>query len=50
MKAVFAAVLGVAVVVSAGSARAQDDNAKKIVGVWEVTKSGSDYKSNKNDT
>jgi uncharacterized protein (TIGR03066 family) len=42
MRAVFAAVLGVLVIVVGGNARAQDDNAKKIVGVWEVTKSGSE--------
>ena len=42
MKSVFAALLGVAIVVFAGNVQAQDDNAKKIVGIWEVTKSGSD--------
>lgn len=42
MKSVFATLLGVAIVVFAGHAQAQDDNAKKIVGKWEVTKSGSD--------
>lgn len=42
MKAVFAAALGVCVLVLAGQANAQDDNAKKIVGTWEVTRSGSD--------
>jgi uncharacterized protein (TIGR03066 family) len=42
MKALCAAVLGVCVVVSAGSARPDDDNAKKIIGVWEVTKSSGD--------
>jgi uncharacterized protein (TIGR03066 family) len=42
MKAVFAALLGVAVVVFAGTAQAQDENAKKIVGVWEVAKAGGD--------
>ena len=42
MKSVFATLLGVAIVVFAGTAQAQDDNAKKIVGKWEVTKSGSD--------
>lgn len=42
MKPVFASVLGVLLIVVAGHARAQDDNAKKIVGVWEVTKSGSE--------
>jgi uncharacterized protein (TIGR03066 family) len=42
MKALCAAVLGLSVVVFAGTARAEDDNAKKIVGVWEVTKSDSE--------
>lgn len=40
MKAICAAVLGVAVVVSAGSVRA--DDAAKLVGKWEVTKSGGE--------
>jgi uncharacterized protein (TIGR03066 family) len=38
MRTLSAAVLGAAVVFAAGTARAQDDTAKKIVGVWEVTK------------
>jgi uncharacterized protein (TIGR03066 family) len=42
MKALSAAVLGVAIVAFAGTARAQDDYAKKIVGNWELTKAGSD--------
>jgi uncharacterized protein (TIGR03066 family) len=42
MRTLCAAVLGVVMVVSAGAARADDDNAKKIVGIWEVTKSGGD--------
>jgi uncharacterized protein (TIGR03066 family) len=42
MRALSAAVLGVVLVLGASSARAQDDNAKKIVGVWEVTKSAGD--------
>lgn len=37
------AVLGVLIIiVCTGAARAQDDNTKKIVGVWEVTKSSGD--------
>lgn len=45
MKRVFAVALGLAVLGLAGTAGAQDkkdDNAAKIVGKWEVTKSGSD--------
>jgi uncharacterized protein (TIGR03066 family) len=42
MKGLCAAVLSVAVVGFAGTARAQDDNAKKIVGVWELTKAGGE--------
>jgi uncharacterized protein (TIGR03066 family) len=42
MRTLSIAVLGVAVVVCAGTARAQDDNAKKIVGSWEVTKAASE--------
>ena len=38
MKKLSALVLGVLVL--AGSATAQDDNAKKIVGKWEITKAG----------
>lgn len=34
-------VLAAALGLCAGTARAQDDNAKKIVGVWELTKSAS---------
>jgi uncharacterized protein (TIGR03066 family) len=41
MRALCVAVLGVAMAMCAGTARAQDDNGKKIVGVWEVTKSAS---------
>jgi len=42
MKSVFAGLLGVALVVCAGTARGQDDNAKKIVGTWELAKAGGD--------
>jgi len=42
MKSLCAAALGVAVLVFAGTAQAQDDNAKKIVGSWELTKAGGD--------
>jgi len=42
MKPVSALVLGVLVLASAGSLAAQDDNAKKIVGKWELTKSDSE--------
>lgn len=42
MKAVFAAALGVVMVVVAGTAQAQDDNAKKIIGTWIVDKAGGD--------
>ena len=42
MKGVFAGLLGVVMVVFAGTAQAQDDNAKKIVGIWEVAKAGGD--------
>ena len=42
MKALSVAVLGVAMAVFAGTARAQDDNAKKIIGTWELTKTGGD--------
>ena len=41
MKAICAVALGVLVLASARTA-AQDDNAKKIVGKWEITKSDSD--------
>jgi uncharacterized protein (TIGR03066 family) len=42
MKAVSAVVLGLAVVVFAGAAKAEDDNAKKLIGVWVVDKSSGD--------
>jgi len=42
MKPLAAVVLGVFAVGLAGSASAQDDNIKKIVGKWEVVKSGGD--------
>jgi uncharacterized protein (TIGR03066 family) len=42
MRALCAAVLSVSVVAFAGTARAEDDNAKKIVGVWELTKAGGE--------
>jgi uncharacterized protein (TIGR03066 family) len=42
MKSVFAGLLGVVMVGFAATAQAQDDNAKKIVGVWEVAKAGGD--------
>jgi uncharacterized protein (TIGR03066 family) len=42
MKAVLAGLLGVAMIGFATTAQAQDDNAKKIVGVWEVSKAGGD--------
>lgn len=42
MKAVFTGLLGVVLVVCAGTAQGQDDNAKKIVGMWEITKAGGD--------
>ena len=42
MRTLCAALLGTVMVVCAGAARAEDDNSKKIVGVWEVTKSGGD--------
>ena len=42
MKSVFAGLLGVVMVGFATTAQAQDDNAKKIVGVWEVAKAGGD--------
>lgn len=41
MRAVSVTVLAVMVVAMAGTARAQDDYAKKIVGMWEATKSAS---------
>lgn len=42
MRTLCAVALGVCVVVFAGTARAQDDNAKKIVGTWVVEKAGGD--------
>ena len=42
MKSVLAGLLGVVMVAFATNAQAQDDNAKKIVGVWEVAKAGGD--------
>jgi uncharacterized protein (TIGR03066 family) len=42
MKRLFAVALGVLVFGLAAGADDKDDNAKKIVGTWEVTKSGSD--------
>ena len=42
MRTICAIALGVCVVVFAGTARAQDDNAKKIVGTWVVEKAGGD--------
>ena len=43
MNRLFALALGGLIVVTAGFATAaDDDNAKKIVGKWEITKSGSD--------
>jgi uncharacterized protein (TIGR03066 family) len=34
--------LGLCIVVGANTAQAQDDNAKKIVGIWVVEKAGGD--------
>jgi uncharacterized protein (TIGR03066 family) len=42
MKTLSAGVLGVCMVAFAGAAAAQDDNAKKIVGAWEVAKQTGD--------
>jgi uncharacterized protein (TIGR03066 family) len=42
MKLVSASLLGVIIIACAGTAQGQDDNAKKIVGVWEVAKAGGD--------
>ncbi|WP_439626524.1 hypothetical protein [Gemmata sp.] len=42
MKSVCTAVLGVVLVAFAGTARAEDDNAKKLIGVWVVEKAGGD--------
>src|SRR5262249_20192350 len=45
MKHLSAAILGVCVVVFAGTAKAQDDNEKKLLGTWIIDKSGSDLPS-----
>jgi uncharacterized protein (TIGR03066 family) len=42
MRTLCIAILGVALVLCDGTAYAQEDNAKKIVGIWELTKAGSD--------
>jgi uncharacterized protein (TIGR03066 family) len=42
MKTLCAGVLGVCMAAFAGAAAAQDDNAKKIVGAWEVAKQTGD--------
>ncbi len=42
MKAVSFSALAVALVAFAGTSRAEDDNTKKIVGTWEVTKTSGD--------
>jgi len=42
MKVVCAAALGVVMVAFAGTAKAQDDNAKKLIGVWIVDKASGD--------
>ncbi|MCE9563235.1 MAG: hypothetical protein K8U57_14420 [Planctomycetes bacterium] len=42
MKVVCAAALSVVMVAFAGTAKAQDDNAKKLVGVWIVDKASGD--------
>lgn len=42
MKVLCAAALSVVMVAFAGSAKAQDDNAKKLVAVWVVEKSSGD--------
>jgi uncharacterized protein (TIGR03066 family) len=42
MRVICFAVLSVAMVVFAGTARAQDENAKKIIGAWEVSKAAGD--------
>jgi uncharacterized protein (TIGR03066 family) len=41
MKVACVSVLGIAMILCAGTARAQDDNAKKIVAIWELVKAGS---------
>jgi uncharacterized protein (TIGR03066 family) len=42
MKTLCAVVLGVCAIVFVNTARADDDNAKKILGVWVLEKSGND--------
>jgi len=42
MKAVCAGMLSVVMVAFASTAKAQDDNAKKIIGVWVVDKASGD--------
>ncbi len=42
MKAVCTAVLSVVMVAFASTAKADDDNAKKLIGVWVVDKAGGD--------
>jgi uncharacterized protein (TIGR03066 family) len=42
MKTLCGSVLGVCLVVFAGTASAQDDNAKKIMGAWEIAKKTGD--------
>ncbi len=42
MKAIPAAILGVMLMTLGTAAQAQDDNAKKLVGVWVVDKSSGD--------
>ena len=42
MRTLFTVALGLCVVVFSGTARAQDDNAKKIVGTWVLEKAGGD--------
>jgi uncharacterized protein (TIGR03066 family) len=42
MKVVCAAALGIVMVAFAGNAKAQDDNAKKLVAVWILDKSSGD--------
>jgi uncharacterized protein (TIGR03066 family) len=41
MRAFCTVVLGIVMIAGSGMARAQDDNGKKIVGIWEVVKSAS---------
>jgi len=40
MKAICVAMLGVAMIAFAGNAKAEEANAKKIVGVWTLAKAG----------